>query len=82
MLIRVRRNGSSVSRHADRLFARIRSVIKDRCADPDCGPAEVAAEIGISLRFRDYAHFSKRFWRRFGHAPGINVEGGGPIGNR
>jgi len=40
-----------VSRHADRLFARIRSVIKDRCADPDFGPPEVAAEMGISLRY-------------------------------
>jgi AraC-like DNA-binding protein len=40
-----------VSRHADRLFARIRSVIKDRCANPDFGPAEVAAETGISLRY-------------------------------
>jgi AraC family transcriptional regulator, positive regulator of tynA and feaB len=40
-----------VSRHADRLFARIRSVIKDRCADPDFGPAEVAAETGMSLRY-------------------------------
>ena len=40
-----------VSRHADRLFARIRSVITDRCADPDFGPAEIAAETGISLRY-------------------------------
>jgi AraC family transcriptional activator of tynA and feaB len=40
-----------VSRHADRLFARIRRVIKDRCADPDFGPAEAAAEAGISLRY-------------------------------
>ena len=40
-----------VSRHADRLFARIRGVIVDRCADPDFGPAEVAAETGISLRY-------------------------------
>jgi AraC-like DNA-binding protein len=40
-----------VSRHADRLFARIRAVIVDRCADPDFGPAEVAAETGISLRY-------------------------------
>jgi AraC-like DNA-binding protein len=40
-----------VSRHADRLFARIRSLIKDRCADPDFGPAEVAVETGISLRY-------------------------------
>jgi AraC family transcriptional regulator, positive regulator of tynA and feaB len=40
-----------VSRHADRLFARICSVIKDRCADQDFGPSEVAAEMGISLRY-------------------------------
>lgn len=40
-----------VSRHTDRLFARIRGVIMDRCADPDFGPADVAAEIGISLRY-------------------------------
>jgi AraC-like DNA-binding protein len=40
-----------VLRHTDRLFARIRSVIMDRCADPDFGPADVAAETGISLRY-------------------------------
>jgi AraC-like DNA-binding protein len=42
---------SPVSRHADKLIARIRNVIRDRCADPDFGPAEVAAETGISLRY-------------------------------
>jgi AraC-like DNA-binding protein len=40
-----------VSRPTDKLFTRIRSVIKDRCADPDFGPCEVAAETGISLRY-------------------------------
>jgi AraC family transcriptional regulator, positive regulator of tynA and feaB len=40
-----------VSRHADRLFARIRNVIKDGFADPDFGPREVAAEAGVSLRY-------------------------------
>jgi hypothetical protein len=40
-----------VSRHADGLFARICSVIKDRCADQDFGPSEVSAETGISLRY-------------------------------
>jgi AraC family transcriptional regulator, positive regulator of tynA and feaB len=40
-----------VSRHADRLFERIRHVIKDGFADPDFGPREVAAETGISLRY-------------------------------
>ena len=40
-----------VSRHADRLFARIRGVVKDGFADPDFSPREVAAEVGISLRY-------------------------------
>jgi AraC-like DNA-binding protein len=40
-----------VSRHADRMFARIRGVIQDGFADPDFGPREVAAEAGISLRY-------------------------------
>ena len=42
---------SPVSRHADRLFARIRDIIKDGFADPDFGPREAAAETGISLRY-------------------------------
>jgi len=41
----------AVSRHADRLFVRIRAVIKDGFAEPDFGPREVAAETGISLRY-------------------------------
>ncbi|HYZ86525.1 MAG TPA: helix-turn-helix domain-containing protein [Bryobacteraceae bacterium] len=40
-----------VSLHTDRLFDRICRVITDRCIDPDFGPAEVAAEMGISLRY-------------------------------
>jgi AraC family transcriptional regulator, positive regulator of tynA and feaB len=39
------------SRHADKLFARIRGIIKDGIADPDFGPGEVAAQAGISLRY-------------------------------
>jgi AraC family transcriptional regulator, positive regulator of tynA and feaB len=42
---------SPVSRHADKLFARIRGVVKDGFADPDFGPREVAAVAGISLRY-------------------------------
>jgi AraC family transcriptional regulator, positive regulator of tynA and feaB len=42
---------SPVSRHADKLFARIRGVIRDGSADPDFGPREVAAVTGISLRY-------------------------------
>jgi AraC-like DNA-binding protein len=41
----------SVSRHADKLFARIRGAINDGFANPDFGPPEVAAETGISLRY-------------------------------
>jgi AraC family transcriptional activator of tynA and feaB len=39
------------SPHSDRLFKRICDVIKDRFSDPDFGPCEIAAEVGISLRY-------------------------------
>jgi AraC-like DNA-binding protein len=39
------------SRHADKLFARVQGVIKERYADPDFGPSEVAARTRISLRY-------------------------------
>jgi AraC family transcriptional regulator, positive regulator of tynA and feaB len=39
------------SRYPDKLFTRIRGIIKDGFADPDFGPNEVAAETGISLRY-------------------------------
>jgi AraC-like DNA-binding protein len=37
--------------HTDKLFNRICSIIKNRFADLDFGPCEVAAEAGISLRY-------------------------------
>jgi AraC-like DNA-binding protein len=40
-----------ISRHADKLFARIRDLVKDGFADPDFGPREAAAVAGISLRY-------------------------------
>ena len=40
-----------VSFHADKLFNRICDLIRYRFADPDLGPCEVAAEMGISLRY-------------------------------
>lgn len=40
-----------LSRHTDRLFRRVCSIIRDRFADPELGPCEVAAEAGISLRY-------------------------------
>ncbi len=39
------------SRHADKLFARLRGVIDKGFADPEFGPPEVAARTGISLRY-------------------------------
>jgi AraC-like DNA-binding protein len=40
-----------ISRYTDKLFRRIRGVIKDRFSNPNFGPGEVAAETGISLRY-------------------------------
>ncbi|QJP13827.1 helix-turn-helix domain-containing protein [Starkeya sp. ORNL1] len=39
------------SHHTDKLFARVCGVIKERFADPDMSPCEVATEMGISLRY-------------------------------
>lgn len=44
-------NDAVPSRNADKLFARVRSVIKDGFADPDFGPCEAATRAGISLRY-------------------------------
>jgi AraC family transcriptional regulator, positive regulator of tynA and feaB len=37
--------------HTDKLFRRVCDIIRDRYADPDFGPCEVAVEAGISLRY-------------------------------
>jgi AraC family transcriptional activator of tynA and feaB len=37
--------------HTDKLFTRVRRVIKGRFTDPDLGPCEVAAEARISVRY-------------------------------
>jgi AraC-like DNA-binding protein len=42
---------SPSSGHANKLFMRIRGLIKDRFADPDFGPPEAASAAGISLRY-------------------------------
>jgi len=39
------------SLHTDRLFTRIRDIIKEHFANPAFGPCEVAVEAGISLRY-------------------------------
>jgi AraC family transcriptional activator of tynA and feaB len=41
----------SPSRVTEKVFTRIREVIRNRFADPDLGPCEVAAKAGISLRY-------------------------------
>jgi len=41
----------AVSSHADKLFKHICSIIKERFADPDLNPSQVATEAGISLRY-------------------------------
>jgi AraC-like DNA-binding protein len=41
----------TLSSHTDKLFKRISSIINARFADPAFGPAGVAAEAGISLRY-------------------------------
>jgi AraC family transcriptional activator of tynA and feaB len=42
---------STIASHTDKLFKRVCGIIKDRFAEPDFGPCEVAAEAGISLRY-------------------------------
>jgi AraC family transcriptional regulator, positive regulator of tynA and feaB len=37
--------------HTDKLFARIRDIIRNHFADPEFGPCDVALEAGISLRY-------------------------------
>ncbi|WP_454634254.1 helix-turn-helix domain-containing protein [Bradyrhizobium cenepequi] len=39
------------SLHTDKLFARICDVVRERFAEPDFGPRNVAAEVGLSLRY-------------------------------
>jgi AraC-like DNA-binding protein len=39
------------SRYTDKLFVRVCDIIKNRFADPDISPSDVAAETGISLRY-------------------------------
>jgi AraC family transcriptional regulator, positive regulator of tynA and feaB len=39
------------TRHTAKLFARVRSIVRDGFADPDLSPAQVAAAAGISLRY-------------------------------
>jgi AraC family transcriptional regulator, positive regulator of tynA and feaB len=64
---------SPVSRHADKLFARIRGVVKDGFADhrrASLGISQPLSEIAYACGFRDYTHFARKFRQRFGYSPG------------
>jgi len=50
-----------VSLHANRLFKRICAIIRNRFADPGLGPAQVAAEAGVSLRYVQKVFWSQRW---------------------
>jgi AraC family transcriptional regulator, positive regulator of tynA and feaB len=39
------------TRHSDKLFMRVRGIVKDGFVDPDLDPSEVATRAGISLRY-------------------------------
>jgi AraC family transcriptional regulator, positive regulator of tynA and feaB len=39
------------ARHSDKLFMRVRGIIRDGFVDPDFDPSEVATRAGISLRY-------------------------------
>jgi AraC-like DNA-binding protein len=41
----------AISSHTNKLFKRVCNVIRDRFADPNFGPLQVATEVGISLRY-------------------------------
>jgi AraC family transcriptional activator of tynA and feaB len=40
-----------VSLHSEKMFRRVCAVIRDGFVDPDFGPCDVAADLGISLRY-------------------------------
>jgi AraC-like DNA-binding protein len=44
-------DGSGLLSQADKLFQRVRGIVKRHLSDPDVGPVEVAAEAGISVRY-------------------------------
>jgi AraC family transcriptional regulator, positive regulator of tynA and feaB len=50
---------ASISPYSDKLFVRACDIIRDRFKNPDFGPSQLAAEIGVSLRYLQ-ALFAKR----------------------
>lgn len=84
-------NSVHISPHSDRLFQRVCRTVEKHFANPTIGPAEIAAEVGISLRYlqklftcRGTACGQYIQSLRLGHAfallaGGIEVEGGQSI---
>jgi AraC family transcriptional activator of tynA and feaB len=68
----------SISFRTDKLFKQICNIVRDRFADPDLSPSQVATEAGISLRYlqqlfsvrnSSYTHFIHTV--RLDHAAGM-----------
>jgi AraC family transcriptional regulator, positive regulator of tynA and feaB len=68
----------SISSRTDKLFKQICNIVRDRFADPDLSPSQVATEAGISLRYlqqlfsarnSSYTHFIHSV--RLDHAAGL-----------
>ena len=68
----------SISSRTDKLFKQICNIVRDRFADPDLSPSQVAIEAGISLRYlqqlfslrnSSYTHFIHSV--RLDHAAGL-----------
>jgi AraC-like DNA-binding protein len=68
----------SISSRTDKLFKQICNIVRDRFADPDLRPSQVAIEAGISLRYlqqlfsvrnSSYTHFIHSV--RLDHAAGL-----------
>jgi AraC family transcriptional regulator, positive regulator of tynA and feaB len=63
------------SRPTDKLFVRIQEIIRDRLADPNLGPQELATDAGVSLRYvhklfteRGFSCLEFIYSRRLDHA--------------
>ena len=84
-------NSVRISPHSARLFQRVCSTVEKHFANPTIGPAEIAAEVGISLRYLQKLFTCRGTTcgqyiqsRRLGHAlallaGGTGVEGGQSI---
>jgi hypothetical protein len=67
------------SLHADKLFTPICDIVRDRFAEPEFGPCEVAAQAGISLRYLQTARGTTcTHFHQFGPAGSRRVSSASP----